>query len=156
MSRGLSIKETIVLTNHRFLKFSCWFPVCFLARLLRVNTLPLSLSQETDGFRCKMSKIIGRWLNASGTMAITQSIKRTPTRSTTISNLSTLDFELDTYGTLTIEAHTDDQGWPTPHRTSIRWAMKPPHSIRGSRNARIAHGRAYENRQRQLRLPDRC
>ena len=28
------------------------------------------------------------------------------------SNLSTLDFELDTYGTLTIEAYTDDQGWP--------------------------------------------
>ena len=30
------------------------------------------------------------------------------------SNLSTLDFELDTYGTLTLEAYTDDdQGWPT-------------------------------------------
>ena len=101
------------------------------------------------------------------------------------SNLSTLDFELDTYGTLTIEAYiddqgrynvkfkfdesaldtfgtltieayTDDQGWPTPHRTSIRWAVKPPHSIRGSRNARIAHSGADENGQRQLRLPDRC
>jgi hypothetical protein len=72
------------------------------------------------------------------------------------SNLSTLDFELDTYGTLTIEAYTDDQGWPTPHRTSIRWAVKPPHLIRGSRNARIAHGGADENGQRQLRLPNRC
>jgi hypothetical protein len=72
------------------------------------------------------------------------------------SNLSTLDFELDTYGTLTIEAYIDDQGWPTPHRTSIRWAVKPPHSIRGSCNARIVHGRADENGQRQLRLPDRC
>ena len=30
------------------------------------------------------------------------------------SNLSTLDFELNTYGTLTIEAYIDDQGWPTP------------------------------------------
>ena len=72
------------------------------------------------------------------------------------STLSTLDFELDTYGTLTLEAYLDDQGWPTPHRTSIRRAVKPPHSIRGSCNARIVHGRADENGQRQLRLPDRC
>ena len=73
------------------------------------------------------------------------------------STLSTLDFELDTYGTLTFEAYTDDdQGWPTPHRTSIRWAVKPPHSFSGSRNDRIAHGRADENGQRQLRLLDRC
>jgi len=34
--------------NHRFLKFSCWFPVDFVARLLVINTLPLSPSQKTD------------------------------------------------------------------------------------------------------------
>ena len=34
--------------NHRFLKFSCSFPVYFVARLLSVNTWPLSPSQKTE------------------------------------------------------------------------------------------------------------
>jgi hypothetical protein len=48
-------------------------------------------------------------------MTITQSMKETNTYplDNDPSTLSTLDFELDTYGTLTIEAYTDDQGWPT-------------------------------------------
>jgi hypothetical protein len=33
---------------RRFLKFSCWFLVYFVARLLDINTLPLSPSQKTD------------------------------------------------------------------------------------------------------------
>jgi len=31
--------------NHRFLKFSCWLPVYFVARLLGINALPLSPSK---------------------------------------------------------------------------------------------------------------
>ena len=41
------------------------------------------------------------------------------------SNLSTLDFELDTYGTLTIEAYTDDdQDW-----SSSVYASSNEHSL---------------------------
>jgi predicted DNA-binding transcriptional regulator AlpA len=32
-------------TNHRFLKFSCWLPVYFVARLLGINKLPLFPSE---------------------------------------------------------------------------------------------------------------
>ena len=38
-------------TNDRFLKFSCWLPVYFVARLLGINTLPLSPSQKTEVFQ---------------------------------------------------------------------------------------------------------
>ena len=43
-----------VMKNHRYLKFSYLFPVSFVARLLSINTWPLSPSQETDVFRNKM------------------------------------------------------------------------------------------------------
>ena len=46
--RRLETRNGRVSKNHRFLKFSYWFPVSFVARLLRINTLPLAPSQKTD------------------------------------------------------------------------------------------------------------
>ena len=48
-------KKAGVSINHRYLKLSCWFPVSFVARLLYINTLPLSSSQNTDVFQFGLS-----------------------------------------------------------------------------------------------------
>jgi hypothetical protein len=41
-------KEAGVPKNHRFLKFSCWLPGYFVARLLVINTLPLFPSKTYE------------------------------------------------------------------------------------------------------------
>ena len=48
LREGIKVR---VAKNHRFTKFACWFPVYFVARLLRINPWSLSPSQETEVFQ---------------------------------------------------------------------------------------------------------
>jgi hypothetical protein len=57
----MSFERNLFNTLHRLLKFLCWFPVSFVARLLGSNTWLFTLSQETDGFRDKIVQFIGRF-----------------------------------------------------------------------------------------------
>jgi hypothetical protein len=44
----MSFERNLFNTLHRLLKFLCWFPVSFVARLLGSNTWLFTLSQETE------------------------------------------------------------------------------------------------------------
>jgi len=47
----MGFERNLFNTLHRLLKFSCWFPASFVARLLGSNTWLFTLSQKTDDFR---------------------------------------------------------------------------------------------------------
>jgi hypothetical protein len=52
----MSFEGNLFNTLHRLLKFSCWFPVSFVARLLGSNTWLFTLSQKTDAIRYKQKR----------------------------------------------------------------------------------------------------
>jgi len=49
----MSFERNLFNTLHRLLKFLCWFPVSFVARLLGSNTWLFTLSQETEVFETR-------------------------------------------------------------------------------------------------------